>query len=105
MRNALIALAALGAAACGQTATSTDNQAEEPQASMPQTAEEATAQDTCGASGYASIIGANIAATSFPADANIRVIQPDSVVTEDFRPDRLNVIVDENGIITALRCY
>jgi hypothetical protein len=51
------------------------------------------------------MIGANIAAASFPADAGIRVIQPDTPVTEDFRPDRLNVITDANGVITSLECY
>jgi hypothetical protein len=30
---------------------------------------------------------------------------PDSVVTQDFRADRLNVIVDASGNITALECY
>lgn len=34
----------------------------------------------------------------------IRVIGPDSAVTMDFRPDRLNVSTDANGIIKAFHC-
>lgn len=61
--------------------------------------------DTCGASQYAGLIGSNIAAVSFPAGANIRILQPGDPATQDLRPDRLNVIVDGNGAITALECY
>jgi hypothetical protein len=51
------------------------------------------------------MIGTNIAAVTLPADANIRVVQPDTIVTDDFRPDRLNVIADADGVITGLECY
>lgn len=51
------------------------------------------------------MIGTNIAAATFPADGNIRVIMPGAAVTEDFRPDRINVITDANGAITSLECY
>lgn len=61
--------------------------------------------DTCGAAQYRALIGANIAAVTFPADSNIRIIQPMTPVTQDFQENRLNVIVDGNGVIISLECY
>lgn len=36
--------------------------------------------------------------------ANIRVIHRDTMVTKDFRPDRLNVDVNEEGNVTRVYC-
>lgn len=106
IRASVFALALL-AAACTPPAEdkAAEEPAQEPVAAAPQTREEATAQDTCGAAAYRAMIGTPLAAASFPATPNIRVIQPDTMVTQDFRADRLNVIVDANGNITALECY
>ena len=106
IRAGFFALALL-AAACTPPAAEdkAEEPAQEPVAAVPATREEATAQDTCGAAAYRAMIGTPIAAASFPATPNIRVIMPDSVVTQDFRADRLNVIVDASGNITALECY
>ncbi|UWQ21966.1 I78 family peptidase inhibitor [Jannaschia sp. W003] len=65
---------------------------------------EPTAADPCGATGYAGLVGRNIAAVTLPADLNARIIRPDTAVTMDFRPDRLNVDVQSDGTITGLRC-
>ncbi|MHA6344945.1 I78 family peptidase inhibitor [Roseivivax sp. CAU 1761] len=62
------------------------------------------AEDTCGAAGYRSLIGKNIAAVTLPADAPIRILGPDSMATMDFRPDRLNIETDRGGYILRLRC-
>lgn len=111
MIRASIFAFALLAAACTPPASDTPPEdpvgAETPAepAAAPQTREEATAQDTCGAAQYRAMIGSNIAAVTFPADSGIRIIQPDTPVTMDFRADRLNVLVDANGVITALECY
>ncbi|MEZ5956983.1 MAG: I78 family peptidase inhibitor [Hyphomonadaceae bacterium] len=96
----LIAAYAVALTACGPTTTPAT---EAPQA--PANAAEATAQDTCGAAQYASLVGSNFAAVTLPAGANIRIIQPDTMVTQDFSPERLNMITDANGIITSLECY
>ncbi|MGD9965691.1 MAG: I78 family peptidase inhibitor [Hyphomonadaceae bacterium] len=107
MRIFLTALAALALTACGQTTATTGTPAE-PEVetpAAPQTAAEATAQDTCGASQYQAMIGTNIAAATFPSGANIRVIQPNQPVTQDFSAQRLNVVTDANGVITSLECY
>lgn len=34
----------------------------------------------------------------------VRVIRPDEVYTMDYRPDRLNIHLDEQGTISELRC-
>ena len=69
----------------------------------PQNAEQATARDSCGARAYADLIGTPVANMQVPQNA--RVIAPGTAVTEDFRYNRLNIITDENGAITALQCY
>ena len=109
MRKFLVTAACLAAlAACGQTTTPTTTEtppSEVAATTAPMTAAEATAQDTCGAAQYSSLSGSNFAAASFPAGANIRIIQPNQPVTQDFSPQRLNVITDANGLITSLECY
>ena len=47
----------------------------------------------------------HVAPPPIAATPQIRVVMPDSAVTQDFRADRLNVIVDASGNITALECY
>jgi hypothetical protein len=68
-----------------------------------QTAEEATGRDSCGARAYADLVGSPVATMQVPQNA--RVIAPGTAVTDDFRATRLNIITDENGVITALQCY
>ena len=58
---------------------------------------------SCGANQHTARIGTAIADWTPPAGA--RVIHPGTPVTRDFRRERLNVIVDAQGRITALECY
>ena len=37
-------------------------------------------------------------------DKAIRVLAPGSVATMDYRPDRLNVMVDKDNIVTGFKC-
>lgn len=60
--------------------------------------------DTCGADDYAGLVGTPIAAVTLPAELGARVIGPGDVVTTDFVPERLNIEVDEDGVVTGLRC-
>ncbi len=60
--------------------------------------------DACGARGYAGLVGRPLAATSFPADLNMRLIRPGDLVTADFQADRINLKVDDDGIITEVSC-
>ena len=104
IRASLFAVAVLAAACTPPAETPPPEQlvAEQP---APQTAAEATAQDTCGAAQYRDLVGQNFAAVSLPAGNNIRIIQPDSMVTQDFSAERINMIVGADGIITAFECY
>ena len=33
-----------------------------------------------------------------------RVIHPDDVTTQDFRVDRLNILLDDGGLVSGLKC-
>jgi len=59
----------------------------------------------CDADAARSLIGQNVAAVSFPADANVRVVCTTCPTTKDLRPNRLNVRFDqETGIIQQIDC-
>ena len=60
--------------------------------------------DACGASGYAGLVGRPLAAVTLPADLGARIVAPDTVVTMDIRPDRLNIATDAGGIVTRVYC-
>lgn len=75
-------------------------------AEPPQTAEQATEQDTCGMAAFAHLIGTpagTIDPSSLPPRA--RIITPESMVTQDFSPERLNVITGTDGRVSSLRCF
>jgi hypothetical protein len=63
----------------------------------------AAREDTCGIAAHRDKIGTPIADWEPPAGA--RVIRPATAVTDDLRRERLNVIVNAEGRITALECY
>jgi hypothetical protein len=33
-----------------------------------------------------------------------RILKPDSAATMDFNPERINVLVDDHNVVTAVRC-
>lgn len=102
MRKVLACLAVLALAACAQTTAPAPDGA--PPA--PQSADEATAQDICGASAFTYLVGApasGIDQTTLPE--LVRIITPETMATEDFRPERLNIIVGADGIVGSLACY
>lgn len=66
--------------------------------------------DSCGLSRIGDLVGKPISAT-LSDDARkrsgartIRVIRPGTMVTMDFRPDRLNIEVDDKDMVTRFRC-
>lgn len=70
-------------------------------------AEKATQQsgpETCPKSQFSSLIGTDVNAAIFPLSLTYRTIYPDDVVTTDHLPERLNVQVDANGVITGVSC-
>lgn len=61
--------------------------------------------DQCGAAASRALIGRSVAAVSFAADANVRVVCTTCATTKDYRPDRLNVRFDQQtGIIEQVDC-
>lgn len=61
--------------------------------------------DQCGAAGMQSLVGqpaSVLAAMTFPAGT--RIIEPGMAVTMDYRPDRLNITIGEDGLIAAVAC-
>ena len=67
-------------------------------------AETPAATDACGASGYQSLIGSQLAAVTLPAGLATRIIEPGQVVTTDYDAERLNVDLDAAGRITGVHC-
>lgn len=59
----------------------------------------------CDADAHRSLIGSNVAAVSFPAGANVRIVCTTCPTTRDYRPDRLNIRFEEaTGIIRQVDC-
>jgi len=74
-------------------------------AANPEVPAPAGMADTCGAAGSQGLVGRNIAAVSFPADSNIRTACTTCAVTQDYRPDRMNVFFDQaTGTIERVTC-
>src|SRR5262245_5322512 len=106
IRASLFAFALL-AAACTPPAADTPPEAtpvaEAPAA--PMNAAEATAADTCGASAHQALIGTPASAidlATFPAGT--RIVTPETMVTQDFRADRLNITTGTDGNVASLNC-
>lgn len=91
MNNALLIAAVAGAAAlaaCSSTPAPVD-----------------AGLAVCQAEQSRDLIGKHVGAVSFPADANVRIACTTCPTTRDYRPDRMNVLFNEQtGIIEELRC-
>lgn len=62
-------------------------------------------EDACKATSYAALIGKPITEPGVPAEGpDVRYLRPNSQMTMDFRPDRLNIEIDASDIITGFRC-
>lgn len=58
----------------------------------------------CGAVDYQWLVGENLAAVTLPSDLNARIITPGTVITMDYNPRRMNIVVDERGYIIRVYC-
>ena len=64
-----------------------------------------TDEDLCGASGFQGLVGQSAEiAWMLELDQPVRVIPPNSAVTMDYRPDRINFELDEDDRIAVVRC-
>jgi hypothetical protein len=63
------------------------------------------AADTCNMAQYSALIGKPATDPGVPAaGATVRLIRPGTQVTMDFQPTRLNIDINAEGVITAIRC-
>ena len=61
--------------------------------------------DTCNANEYSALIGQDATALErVMLLGMVRVIKPDSIVTKDYRLERINFYVDETNAISAIKC-
>lgn len=59
--------------------------------------------DTCNAAAYAGLVGQDaVVALQIPDPK--RSYRPDEAVTQDFNPARVNVVLSETDVITAITC-
>ncbi len=119
-RNALAAslaaLLSLGLAACSRDAAETTPEVGAPEANAAPATDPA-AIDTppdmvgpCSADVVQSYIGQEATEEAIEqarvdsGSATVRALKPGDAATMDFRPDRLDIALDENNIIQTLRC-
>lgn len=58
----------------------------------------------CNASDYSQFIGLKTTQVSLPPNLRTRVLNPQSLVSADFQPNRLNVFVDSFGVVQRFSC-
>jgi hypothetical protein len=64
-----------------------------------------TEEDLCGASGFQGLVGQSAEiARMLELEQTVRIIPPNSAVTMDYRPDRINFELDEADRIAVVRC-
>lgn len=115
LATSLAALLSLGLAACTPDAGETTPETAAPDAAAPAT--EPTAIDTppdmvgpCNADAVQSYIGQEATEEAIEqarvdsGSATVRALKPGDAATMDFRPDRLDIALDENNVIQTLRC-
>jgi len=77
-------------------------------ACMPEDGDEAEPGAVeCGAAAFQHLVGQPVTpneAEIGSGDRPVRIIPPGTAVTMDHRPDRLNVDLDENDVITRIWC-
>lgn len=105
---AAIALAALIGAGAGAArangADSGDRAAPDQVADQVADPIPAPADDSCGAAALADHLGAPAADLGTALPAGARLLPPGSMMTQDFRPDRVNLDLDAEGRITRIWC-
>lgn len=64
----------------------------------------ASENDTCGAGALETLLNQPLETVETQLPETARILPPGSVMTQDFRPDRLNVNLDEDGVIVRIWC-
>ncbi|WP_164512355.1 I78 family peptidase inhibitor [Oceaniglobus ichthyenteri] len=60
--------------------------------------------DACGASTQQSLIGQALSDVTIPSTQDVRIIKPDTLVTLDYVPTRMNIKVGNTGLIETVYC-
>ncbi|MBU2981248.1 hypothetical protein KO498_05425 [Lentibacter algarum] len=63
-----------------------------------------TSAGTCGVEELSFVVGMVAADVDFGTGHPVRILAPDSAMTMDHNPERLNVHTDKAGKITSLDC-
>jgi len=113
MKNTFLAVVAgLALMACSPSTEPAPAAPVEPTAAAPEQtpptmppASDPALEDTCNKAQYAALIGKPATDPGVPpASATVRIIKPGDQVTMDFSATRLNIDLDDAGVVTALRC-
>ncbi|MEO1040752.1 MAG: I78 family peptidase inhibitor [Pseudomonadota bacterium] len=65
---------------------------------------EALEKTPCGAEGYQSFVGQPLASVTYPNDLRVRVLRPGVMVTMEYVAERMNIHIDEDGIVKRVIC-
>ncbi len=60
--------------------------------------------ELCDAKDYRHLVGSNVAATSFPVSSSLRVFSVNDIVTQDYIPQRTNIVHETSGKIVRVYC-
>ncbi len=60
--------------------------------------------ESCERAEHATWVGQDIDELDLTASRDMRIIPPETAVTEDYRPNRTNVDLDSTGIVTRVWC-
>ena len=107
MRFTIFLLAATYLTACAAEAP--DDRTEPEDRALPGPSEEIKGGgladiELCDAEDYRPLVGSPVSATSFPESPSLRVFGVNDIVTQDYVPQRTNVVYDTNGTITRIYC-
>ena len=62
------------------------------------------AVELCDAADYRGLVGSDVGATSFPVSSSLRVFGVNDIVTQDYIPQRTNVVYDTSRRIVRVYC-
>lgn len=74
-------------------------------ACAPTTTDTGADKDTCGAVPLQNLVGSPATSvTSLKRENLVRVIAPGQMVTQDYQPERINVVTDAKGTVVRISC-
>ncbi len=107
MRFTIFQALLLGLAACAPTAP--DDRFVPGDRALPGPSEEIDGEgladiELCDAEDYRSLVGSDVGATSFPTGPELRVFGVNDIVTQDYIPQRTNIVFDTSRRIIRVYC-